>query len=274
MRSFSESEARDIFARAARTQRQADAATDASSPGLTLQELKEIGRAAGLDPVHIESAATGPALQPVATAQILGMPTEVFRTRRITGGVTDEAWEASVDALRQLFGGPGTSGQVGRTREWTSEKSTGVSGGTSTHVRSRALPDGGTEIVIQQRGMRANAMGLAATSGTLAAFMLMVAVIGAINGNMAGPITALVVAVLAITILGGGFVGMNWWARRCGEHFEAALDRIELLARATKPPEASGPSATGRNVEPPLTLDGVDDASANAVSGQRQRARS
>lgn len=238
MRTFSEEEAREVFARAAREQQAAHEA-GASDEGLTLDELQEIGRASGLDPAFVAAAAAGiGALAPSReTPTLLGMPTEATRTRILPGPLSDEAWEESVEALRTLFGGPGTSGQVGRVREWRSPSKGGWSAGLETHLTVRPLPDGRTRVHVEQAGLKSNARGVVATAGGVAAMALIPLVIWATgNAHGGGPFAFAAAMLFAALVLGAaGALWATQTARSLDARFEAALDRIELLARADAP---------------------------------------
>ena len=236
MRTFSEDEARAVFARAAREQ-QAASDAGAADDGLTLDELQEIGRASGLDPDFVAAAAAGLSATPTREAPtLLGMPTELTRSRTLTTTLSDEVWEETVEALRSQFGEPGVTSQIGRTREWTGPSRGGFAAGQSVYVTVRPTPAGGSSVRIEQRGMKENAGAVAALTGTFAAFALAFTVVFAL-GSFEPKVMALPVLIGALAMLTGvgGALGMRAWARKQDDRFEAALDRIERIARTEAP---------------------------------------
>jgi hypothetical protein len=235
MRTFSEKEAREVFAQAARAQQSDDDATDATAGGLSLDELQEIGLAAGLDPAFVAAAAASLGADAPRPATRLGVPLEVRRTRTLPGPMTDELWEQIVATLRAQTGGPGTASQVGRIREWTGDTQMGASGAYGMHLAVRPTLDGGTEVVVEQRGMRENALGLALTAGMFGLTSLLFVLLAAIKGSAPLGWTAFVFLALALLTGAGTRMGMALWARRTGARFDALLDRVDLLARDAVP---------------------------------------
>ena len=126
-RTFTEAEAQKVFARVAEKQRATGRVPDGE---LSLADLEEAARAAGLDPALVASAAAeidAPALR----RGLFGAPVETVGQRVVRGHVPDEAWEEMVAAARTEFGRTGTAGLVGRTREWTVLTGTGNSQATA-----------------------------------------------------------------------------------------------------------------------------------------------
>jgi len=115
-RQFSEDEAREVFSRAAERQ-QADAA---KGQGLSLDELREIGRAAGLDPAHVEAAARSVALgAPEHGRTMVGpVPRGVYRTVTLAEPPSDALWARVVADARRTFEAQGKTTEVGPIREW------------------------------------------------------------------------------------------------------------------------------------------------------------
>ena len=121
-RRYSEEDAQRIFALVAERQR----ASLGADSGLSLAELEEAARAAGLDPSLVAGAAAEVDALPDAEDRTLaGAPVEVVRQRLIGRSVDDDTWAQMVAAARAEFGDAGMAGQIGRLREWTL-----ISGGT------------------------------------------------------------------------------------------------------------------------------------------------
>lgn len=248
MRTFSEEEARAVFAQAARA---APAADDLGGERLTLDELVEIGRASGLDPERVAQAAQGLGAPAPRAATMLGIPTEVVRTRTVPGPLMDDLWEETVDAARAIFGGPGTAEQIGRVRQWAAPESAGWGGGRlQTRVTARPRGDGTTSIRIEREGQRSNVRDMIGS----AAFLVLVSLVPAVMmamGRMGEGVNALsfVLALMALALGVGvaGFVGLRRGAASHAERFEAALDRIDLIARQ----EAASPERLAASAAAP-----------------------
>ncbi|MFQ5571158.1 MAG: hypothetical protein ACE5G0_15875 [Rhodothermales bacterium] len=118
-RLFSEKEISGILKRAAEFQ-EATGPTDAT--GLSLDELKQIAAEVGIDPQHVAAAVAE--MEQGGTAadkqfQWLGGPVSFSVERVVEGDVSEEQWEEMVDEIRRSLNLVGTSGQVGRSLEWT-----------------------------------------------------------------------------------------------------------------------------------------------------------
>jgi hypothetical protein len=119
-RRYNDEEVAEIFARASETElatrRQISSATD----GLTLGELQQIGKEAGLAPDLVAQAARTldqPA-QP-NTPIFLGLPIGAARTVRLERRMTDEEWERLVVEVRETFQARGVVRAEGSLRQWS-----------------------------------------------------------------------------------------------------------------------------------------------------------
>ena len=283
MATFNEDEARRIFARAAERQHQADDAP----PGLSLEELQEIGSAAGLSPEHVAAAVaeirgTSPAVEPPA---VWGIETDIRRSRVLPGPLTDEAWEGMVSRLRRTFKTKGITADVGRTREWTG---TGHGGGLSNlHVVVEPV-EGGTRVTLETSKSE-EVRQAKNVPWLIAVFLLIFPALGAFTGKLADPklwvLTSIFSAMVAALAYAMHRTYRTWSERRQGE-FDALLDQFELLAygaRSSGPvSEASletDPSAPplpldGESGTAPLGLDALGDAPEAASGESRPRTHS
>lgn len=118
-RTYDDEEIREIFAVAAR-KGLTDPRPEGGSQGLTLVELQDIGREAGLDGAEVARAAAAleaRALQgPERTS--LGLPVEVTRVVPLPRAPTDPEWEQLVAELRATFRARGRMVSQGGLREW------------------------------------------------------------------------------------------------------------------------------------------------------------
>ncbi len=119
LRRYGDAEIKAIFAAATDTQ-DIESRAEPSETGLTLSELKEIGRQVGMDTDLIERAAArlDHAPRPAPRRRYFGLPVGVARTAELPGALNDRAWDRLVAALRETFEARGTVRQEGATRQW------------------------------------------------------------------------------------------------------------------------------------------------------------
>lgn len=117
-RLYSEDEVDAIFARASEAEQAAPLRLP-SREGLTLKDLQEIGRDAGLSPDLVLQAARSldQPRQPVAP-RFLGLPLGAARTVRLERRLTDAEWEQLVVAVRETFDARGVVRHEGSLRSW------------------------------------------------------------------------------------------------------------------------------------------------------------
>lgn len=251
-RRFDDEETRAIFERAAERQEQARAAERERDPDaegvLTLEELQEVGRAAGIDPAHIAAAARGVAS---GTVPVPALPTAAGRGRvrrtgrdlpevtapsgkpllhesRLVSRVDDATWERLVDALRRESKVAGITGQVGRVREWAKDRDSKE----STPLTVRVVPEGdGDRIQVTEGTEQAYLVpkilgGVMVGNGALIALLMMLPMSGS------GPPVALplIFGGIGAAVWGGGTVIAGRVARRKAERLAAIADRLALLA--------------------------------------------
>ena len=253
-RRFDDEETRAIFERAAERQEQARAAERERDPdaegGLSLEELQEIGRAAGIDPAHIAAAARAIAS---GTASVPALPTAAGRGRgrvrrtgqdlpevtapsgkpllhesRLVSRMDDATWERLVDALRRESKVAGITGQVGRVREWAKDRDSKE----STPLTVRVVPEGdGDRIQVTEGTEQAYLIpkilgGVMAGNGALIGLLMMLPMSGS------GPPVALplIFGGIGAAVWGGGTVIAGRVARRKAERLAAIADRLALLA--------------------------------------------
>ena len=265
---FSEEEARRIFARAAERQQ----ASEPASEGLSLDELQEVGRAAGLDPAHVAAAvaevrSARPAAPP---ATFLGVGVEVRASRVLSGPVTDEAWEQMVARLRRTFGSKGTPTDVGRVREWTS----GPSSTLLVTVEPGDPARGGGAVVTMQTSKKSESSQYGAIVGVFGAMAVLFAILGTLQGGAGDPafwvfIGAFVAAAVGFPLLGRRSYA-RWAERRQGQ-FDALLDQFELVVRDAAPPEPAPAAEAGGAGR--LDLDTLDALPETDAPVPRRRTR-
>lgn len=121
-RTFDEQEVAEIFRLAAKRQ---DNALRALSPGggLTLEELTEIGKEAGISPNFIKGAVQQLSHAPPAAKvdRIAGFPVGFTRTIDVPASFDEEHWNRLVSSLHDELDVLGRTHVAGNTRVWESD---------------------------------------------------------------------------------------------------------------------------------------------------------
>ena len=118
-RRFTEAQAAEIFRRAAEMEAGSPPAL-APSEGLSLSQLQEIGREAGIQPALVARAALDAVSAGAATStRLLGLPLGVAHTVELDRTLSDAEWERLVAELRTTFDARGTLQYDGPFRQWS-----------------------------------------------------------------------------------------------------------------------------------------------------------
>jgi len=265
---FSEDDARRVFARAAERQRVAGPPAD----GLTLAELQEIGRAAGLDPDDIAAAVAELQAGDAAPGPVVaGLPAEWRTVRVLPSPVSDAAWEAMVAVLRKTFGAAGTASQIGRVREWSlPDAAHGGSDGVAVVLEPT---EAGTRVTVThvQRTLVRQVQQL------MWAMPLLGLLFSAVPLLMGRPEMWLL-PLLLVLVLSASVAGILWGARRARrrvrDQADALLDRIDLIARDDAVKASDERASSDERTSPALDLDALGDAADDRPTGARRRTRS
>lgn len=118
-RRYTEDEIAALIKQAARAQ-EAARQQQARQEGLTLAEVQEAARAAGIDPAFVTRAAADlatdmPALPP---RTLVGLPVSVTHEVLLPGAFTDADWDVLVADLRETFHATGRLRRDGALRQW------------------------------------------------------------------------------------------------------------------------------------------------------------
>lgn len=232
-RRYNEKEVALIIRQASELQ-EADATRD-SSAGMSLVELEQVAREAGLDPALIRRAAADldTRVTDRTPSRLLGAPTSLRLERTIDGEVSPDEYDALVAEIQRAVGGMGSASLLGRSLQWTS------AGGGRHRVSTRTVQvtvapkNGRTTIRIEEPvGQLAGGLFLGLMGGIGMGLMPLVGVGGGYLGmSVAGPGFAIAVAIAAC----GAFVGgtyllartiFNRIVSRRGETLQALMSRL------------------------------------------------
>jgi hypothetical protein len=118
-RRFNEKEVARIIKRASELQE--EEAPVESSSGMSLAELEQVAREAGLDPALVRRAATDldTRITDQRSSPFVGAPTTLRLERTIDGEIPPEEFEPMVLEMQRVIGQVGTASTIGRTLQWT-----------------------------------------------------------------------------------------------------------------------------------------------------------
>jgi hypothetical protein len=118
-RQFNEKEVAQIIKRASELQQ--EEAPIETSAGMSLVELEQVAREAGLDPALVRRAATDldTRVSDRRPSAFLGAPTSLMLERTIDGEVSADEYEALVLEIQRELGGVGSASTFGRSLQWT-----------------------------------------------------------------------------------------------------------------------------------------------------------
>ncbi len=150
-RRFNEKEVALIIKRASELQQ--TETTSESNTGMSLAELEQVAREAGLDPELVRRAASD--LDTRVTDQtpnrFLGAPTVLRLERTIDGEVPTDEYEPLVLEIQGLLGEVGSASTIGRSLQWTVQSAARRRASTRTVQVTISPRNGRTTIRIEER---------------------------------------------------------------------------------------------------------------------------
>jgi hypothetical protein len=243
-RRFNEKEVAQIIKRASELQ-QLESTTE-STAGMSLAELEQVAREAGLDPALVRRAATD--LDTRVTdrqpSPFLGAPTVLVLERTIDGEVPSDEYEALVLEIQRELGGVGTGSTLGRSLVWTMQGTDRRRVSTRT-VQVTVTPRNGRTTIRMEEPLGQLAGGL---FGGL---------MGGLGGGTSGIAFGIGMGVfhsapIAVGIIGAMVSGSYLLARTIfgrtvrgrGERLQRLMSRLaeHVSATATHTPEVSRPA--------------------------------
>jgi hypothetical protein len=217
---FNEDEAAEIFARAAEVETSGRHPMSGSG-GMTLAELQEIGREAGLSPEAVAHAAASirSAGTPVPAPTFLRIPIGVARTVSLERPLSDEEWGGLVAELRTTFNASGRVSSDGTFREWRNG---------NLRVQAGPAPGG---YRVDMRTSRGSARSLMTAGGVMAGIGVAGLIAGTLIPGMAvGDVVS--ITTIGAGIFGAGLLQIPVWARRRREQFARLAERLKNAIRS------------------------------------------
>jgi len=160
-RKFNDEEVALIIKRAAELQ-QTEEAADEPANALSLSEVEQIAKEAGIDPLLIRRAALtldrpAEVNRPSVWA---GAPTRLVFERVVDGEVSPDAFEMLIDEVRRTLGDNGMPSVLGKSLAWTSSLRGGRRRGVGRQVDVNIVPRGGVTTIRVEEELRNLAGGL------------------------------------------------------------------------------------------------------------------
>lgn len=214
-RRFTEEEVAEIFARASEKE-QATRRQLPASEGLTLAEVQDIGREAGLAPELVEHAARAiDQPRPPQTPTLLGLPLGAARTVRLERRMTDYEWEQLVVDLRETFNARGVVRVDGSLRSWS-----------NGNLQALVEPDGDGQRV-RFRTVKGNARPFVFTGVGLLGVSVAVFLASRLLGvGSPGDASAVPMALFGAGLIAWGTLPLKTWAKRRQQQMEELAERL------------------------------------------------
>ncbi len=154
-RKFNEEEVALIIKRAAELQQTEQAETD-TGQRLTLQDVEQIAKEAGIDPLLIRRAAQGidHHIESIRPSPWLGAPTRIVLERVVDGEIGPEHYESLVNEMRRTFSDNGIPSVLGRTLAWTPAPAGGRRQSRTRNVDISVISRGGVTTIRVEEELR------------------------------------------------------------------------------------------------------------------------
>ena len=216
-RRFNEAEVAAIFQQATEAQQQVNRQLP-SGEGLTLSELRDIGREIGVSTDLVDHAAhTIERAGTPATRHFIGLPIGVGRTVELERKLSNEEWEQLVVDLRETFNARGNLRGEGSLRQWTNGNLQALLEPTESGHRVRLRTTKG-----DARGMMVGGLAMAATGAAG-----LIAALAAGTVVDAGMLSSLgFVAASGAAMFGFGAAGLSRWARTREQQMREVAGRL------------------------------------------------
>ncbi len=220
-RRYNEAEVAAIFERATEAQHTTQLQPQLAE-GMTLTQLKEIGREVGISPDQMVQAANAIELGGRPTSRnFLGLPIAVGLSVDLNRKLSDEEWDRFVVDLRETFNARGTVTQHGSFRQWANGNLQALLEPTATGHRIRLRTTKG-----DARGMMIGGiamLGFAAVAASASAML------GGVDDR--GMLASLgTLATMGAAMFGIGGLRLPGWARLRGRQMEEVASRVAVVA--------------------------------------------
>jgi hypothetical protein len=216
-RRFTEEEVAEILQSAAELEH-SDKMLSRSSTGLTLSELNEIGREAGISPEALRRAVSRLSVPEQRVRTMAGLPIGVGRTVELGRTVSDAEWDRLVVLLRETFDARGVIKHEGSFRSWSNGNlQILLEPGASGHrLRMKTFNEGARILMI----------GGLAMAG-MVTLMVVAALFKGVNWEPGFTAAIGALAASAAAMLGLGAIRLPRWARTRQQQMNEIAEIVE-----------------------------------------------
>ena len=216
-RRFTEEEVSEILQNAAELEH-SDKMLSRSSSGLTLTELNEIGREAGISPEALRRAVSRLDVPEQRVRTMAGLPIGVGRTVELGRTLSDDEWDRLVVILREKFDARGVIRNEGNFRSWNNGNlqillEPGVSG---HRLRMKTFNQGA-------QGWMLGGLGVLAAAVIMAIAGLFTGTVG--DGGIGA--SSIGVATMGVGMFGIGALRLPRWARTRQRQMDEIAETME-----------------------------------------------
>jgi hypothetical protein len=226
-RRFNESEVAAIFERATEARETRQRQLPSGEGGLTLAELREIGRDVGISSdLIVQAARTIDQVGRQTSRKWLGLPIGVGRTIELDRKLSEDEWEQLVVDLRETFDARGVVRHEGSLRSWTNGNLQALLEPTATGHRLRLRTVKGDA--------RSMIFGGLAMVGAATATLVLTALRGPVSDiGMLSSWSLL--GAMGLGMVGMGALRLPRWARIRREQMEGVAERLALRSTSQSP---------------------------------------
>lgn len=275
-RTFSGDQLRDVLKRAAELQ--GSGASSSEGPALTVAELEQVAKGAGLDPAHIRQAVREMDAARVSRRTTDASDTHLFVERWIELPMTPRTKDIVKAELSHLHDVP-LQWMLSNPFEWTTTKQVG----DTWELNFRSLSRADLRVSLQPRGdeVRLRLARPVSTGGRplfeavlwslLVAAISVPAFIVATSQALIAVLGVLLVYAASVGVL---YQGFSHWRKSQHASLEKLGDQLaDALIAAEAPSPVGTAASTGRRVrdEPPLQLE--EEPQDTTAAGARERSR-
>ncbi len=221
-RRYGDDEVREIFALAT-TGEGSDRVLPAESGGMTLDEITDIGREAGIEPARVAQAAASLEARGRVpeVRRSFGMPVGVARVVDLPRAPTDREWEQMIAGFRSAFGAQGKVTTVGGLRDWSNG---------NLHIGVEPTEHG---YQLRMSTLKDDAMALNALGIVMGGMSVLMGAVAAAAGKPE-KVLALVgmFGGLSLAAFAANVIRLPRWAREREQQMESIAERaVQLLAK-------------------------------------------
>jgi hypothetical protein len=233
MKVYGEAEIARILQLAADLQERSDAIPSAPGHGLTLTDLRQVAKEAGIDPRFVDiAAARSEGLVGQRGSRLFGRQRWHFHSE-IPGNLDDGARSRLVESIRSVMNEDGEVVEVFGRLEWRHDDSLGpVSVGISENEDATMI-----DVSASRRGEAGFAYGFGVPAGGLLGGSVVAGMVGVAGTALALPIAIAMAGVSYWVVRLGWVARSSWWERHLQRKIERLSSTVQEMVLSNEAPE-------------------------------------